>query len=119
MSESSRELFFAQLSDVAPAINKLLKTYPSRIRAHVSTGDVINTYGVSIIFQVFIEVLMGRCNGCGETDFTPPHFDCSNHRFVKGWHEVASGETAAGTEEALRRADALAAKWWDNRHIPA
>lgn len=118
MSESSRELLFAQLSDVAPSIGKLLKTHPSRIRAHVTTGDVINTYGVSMVFQVFVDVLMGRCKGCGETDFTPPNFgDCPNHSFVKGWYEVASGEAKDGTEAALKKADAFAAEWWQNRHI--
>lgn len=120
MSESSRELLFTQLSDIAPAISKLLKSHPSRIRAHVTTGDVINTYGVSMIFQVFVEVLMSRCKGCGETEFTPPNFgDCPNHKFTREWHEVASGETTAGTVEALRRADNLAAEWWQKRHIPA
>lgn len=118
MSESSRELFFTQLSDIAPAISRLLKTYPSRIRAHVSTGDVINTYGISIIFQVFIEVLTDRCKGCGETQFSPPNCgDCPNHRFVKEWREIASGETPTGTQEALRRADKLTAEWLRNRGV--
>ena len=99
MSESSRELFFTQLSDVAPAISKLLKAYPSRIRAHVSTGDAMNTYGVSIVYQVFVDVLTDKCKGCGETQFTAPNFgDCPNHRFVTEWVEVASGEAKEGTD---------------------
>ena len=116
MSESSRELFFAQLSDVAPAISKLLKTYPSRIRANVVTGDALNTYGISIIFQVFIDVLMERCKNCGETQFTSPNVqDCRYHRFRKEWREVASGEAKEGTEAALMRADKHAAKWLEKR----
>lgn len=117
MSESSRELFFLQLFDVAPAINQLLKTYPSRIRAHVSTGDAIDTYGVSIIFQVFVEVLMGRCDRCGETQFTPPNDpDCRWHKFKTEWREIASGE-GAGTQEALNRADKRVAEWLERRKI--
>jgi hypothetical protein len=105
------EIFFVQLSDVAPVITTLLKTYTSRIRAHVSTGDVINTYGVSIIYQVFIEVLTDRCKGCGETQFTAPNFgDCRNHRFAQEWQEIASGE-AESTQEALLRADGHVAEW--------
>jgi hypothetical protein len=111
MSESSRELFFLQLFDVAPAINQLFKTYPSRIRAHVSTGDAINTYGVSIVFQVFIDVLMDRCKSCGETQFSAPNFDyCRGHRFKTEWQEIASGE-GVGTQEALNRADKHVAEW--------
>lgn len=118
MSESSRELFFTQLSDVAPAINKLLKTYTSRIRAHVSVGDVINHYGVSVNYQVFIDVFTHRCKGCGETQFTAPNFgDCPNHRFVKEWQEIASGEAREGSEEALRRADVKVAEWLEKRGI--
>lgn len=118
MSESSRELFFTQLSDVAPAISKLLKTYTSRVHAQVSTGDVINTYGVSIAFQVFIEVLTSRCKGCGETQFTPPNFgDCPNHRFVKEWREIASGEAKEGSQEALKRANVRVEKWLGKRGI--
>jgi hypothetical protein len=117
MCESSRELFFTQLSDVAPAISKCLKTYPSRIRAHVSTGDVINTYGVSIIYQVFIDVLTDRCKGCGETQFTPPNFgDCPNHRFITEWREVASGE-GEGTEAAIILADGHVEGWLKKRGI--
>jgi hypothetical protein len=117
MSESSRELFFTQLSDVAPAVSKLLKTYPSRIRANVTTGDAINTYGVSIVFQVFVEVLMDRCKNCGETQFTAPVDDCRYHRFRKEWREVASGEAEDGTQGALIRADKHAASWLGKRGI--
>jgi len=92
MSESNRELFFTQLSDVAPAVSKLLKTYPSRLRAHITTGDAINTYGISIVFQIFVEVLMDRCKNCGETQFTAPNDACRYHKFNKEWREVASGE---------------------------
>jgi hypothetical protein len=118
MSESSRELFFLQLSDVAPATNQLLKTYPSRINGNVTVGDVINTYGVSIIFQVSIEVLTDRCKNCGETQFTPPNAgDCRYHRFKKEWREIASGEAKEGTQEALGRADVRVAKWLRKRGI--
>lgn len=118
MSQSSRELFFTQLSDVAPAISKLLKTYTSRIRANVTTGDALNTYGVSIVFQVFIEVLMDRCKGCGETQFSAPNFgDCRNHRFAKVWQEIASGEAKEGSEGALKRADAHVIKWLKQRGV--
>lgn len=118
MSESSRELFFTQLSDVAPAISKLLKTYPSRIRANVTTGDALNTYGVSIVFQIFVDVLMGRCKNCGETQFTPPNDpDCRWHKFKTEWREVASGEANEGTEEALKRADRSASKWLEKRGV--
>lgn len=111
MSESSRDLFFLQLSDIAPAVSKLLKTYPSRIRAHVSTGDAVNTYGFSVVFQVFIDVSMQRCKGCGETQFSPPNCgDCRNHRFAQEWQEIASGE-AESTQEALLRADGHVAEW--------
>jgi hypothetical protein len=112
------ELFFIQLSDIAPAISKLLKTYTSRIRAHVSVGDVINRYGVSINYQVFIEVLTDRCRGCNETQFSPPNFgDCKDHRFVKEWREIASGEAKEGTQEALRRADSRVAAWLKKRGV--
>jgi hypothetical protein len=112
------EIFFVQLSDVAPAIATLLKTYTSRIRAHVSTGDVVNTYGISIVFQVFIEVLTDRCKGCGETQFSAPNFgDCRNHRFTKEWQEIASGEAKEGTEAALSRADKRVAEWLRQRGI--
>ncbi len=117
MSESSRELFFLQLSDVAPAIDKLLKTYPSRIQAHISTGDVINTYGVSIVFQIFVEVLMDRCKNCGETQFTPPNGTCRYHRFKKEWREIASGEAKEGSQDALSRADVGVGKWLGKRGI--
>lgn len=118
MSNSGRELFFIQLSDVAPAISKLLKTYTSRIRAHVSVGDALNNYGVSIKFQVFIEVLTDRCKGCGETQFTPPNCgECRNHSFVKVWDEIASGDAKEGSEVALRRADKYVAQWLGKRGI--
>jgi hypothetical protein len=118
MGESNRELFFLQLSDVAPAVNKLLKTYPARVRGHVTTGDAINTYGVSTVFQVFIDVLTDKCKGCGETQFTPPNSgDCRNHRFVTDWMEVASGESAEGTAAALERADVRATEWLSRRGI--
>jgi hypothetical protein len=118
MSQSSGELLFLQLADVAPAINKLLKTYTSRIRAHVSVGDVINRYGVSINYQVFIEVMTDRCRGCNETQFSPPNFgDCKDHRFVKEWREIASGEAKEGTQEALKRADVKTAEWLRKRGI--
>src|SRR5262245_37102532 len=118
MAENSRELFFTQLSDVAPAISKLLKTHPSRIRAQVSTGDAINTYGVSMIFQVFVEVLMGRCDKCGETQFTPPNDpDCRWHKFKTEWREIASGE-GDGTEEALKRANKRVVEWME-KHASA
>ncbi len=117
VSESSRNFLFLQLSDLAPAISKLLKTYPSRLRAHVSTGDVINTYGISIVYQVFVDVLTDRCKGCGETQFTAPNFgDCPNHRFATDWAEVASGE-GEGTEAALERADVRATEWLEKRGV--
>jgi hypothetical protein len=119
MSESSRELFFLQLFDVAPAINQLFKTYPSRIRAHVTTGDAVNGYGVSIVFQVFIEVLMGRCDRCGETQFTPPNDpNCRWHKFKTEWREIASGE-GPGTQEALNRANNRVTEWLKLRGIAA
>lgn len=118
MSKSSREFFFLQLFDVAPAINQLLKTYPSRIRGHVTTGDAINGYGVSVIFQVFIDVLMDRCKGCGETQFSAPNSgDCRNHRFIKVWQEIASGEAKEGTQEALNRADKRVVEWLKKRGV--
>ncbi len=118
MSESNRELFFVQLSDVAPSVHTLLRTYPSRIRAQFATGDVVNTYGVSIIFQVFIDVLTHTCKGCGETQFSPPNFgDCPNHRFKTDWSEIASGEATEGSAEALRKANVLAAEWLAKRGI--
>jgi hypothetical protein len=116
VAESTRTLFFAQLSDVAPAISKLLRTYPSRLRANVTTGDVINTYGISMVFQVFVDVWTARCVGCGETQFTPPNFgDCPNHRFAKEWREIASGEGREGTEAALKQADLRVATWLEDR----
>lgn len=117
MSESSRELFFTQLSDVAPAIKQLLKTYPSRIRTQASTGDAINTYGVSMIFQVFIDVLMDRCGTCGETQFTPANGRCRYHRPRKEWREIGSGESEDGTQEALRRANNRVTDWLKKRGI--
>ena len=117
MSESNREVLFVQLSDAAPAINKLLKTYPSRIRAHITTGDAINTYGDSIIFQIFVEVLMDRCKNCGETQFTAPNDHCRYHKFNKEWREVASGESKDGTQAALKRADKRATEWLKLRQV--
>ena len=117
MPESNREVLFVQLSDAAPAISKLLKTYPSRIRAHITTGDALNTYGVSIIFQIFVEVLMDHCKNCGETQFTAPNDDCRYHKFNKEWREVASGESKDGTEAALKRADKRANEWLKRRGI--
>jgi hypothetical protein len=111
MSESSREFFFLQLFSAAPAIDQLLKTYPSRIRGQITTGDAVNGYGVSVAFQVFIDVLMDRCRSCGETQFSAPNFDyCRGHRFKTEWREIASGE-GVGTQEALNRADKHVAEW--------
>jgi hypothetical protein len=105
-------IFVAQLSEVAPAIATLLETYASRVRVHVSTGDALDSYGVSIVFQVFIDVLTHRCKGCGETQFTPPNFgDCPNHRFTKEWIEIASGEAREGTRDALLRANHHVTEW--------
>ena len=105
-------IFFAQLSEVAPAVAILLETYTSRVRVHVSTGDALDSYGVSIVFQVFIDVLTHRCKGCGETQFTPPNFgDCPNHRFTTEWIEIASGEAGEGTRDALLRANSHVAEW--------
>ena len=105
-------IFFAQLSEVAPAVAILLETYTSRVRVHVSTGDALDSYGVSIVFQVFIDVLTHRCKGCGETQFTPPNFgDCPNHRFTTEWIEIASGEAGEGTRDALLRANRRVAEW--------
>jgi len=104
--------FSAQLSEVAPAVAILLETYASRVRVHVSTGDALDSYGVSIVFQAFIDVMTHRCNSCGETQFTPPNFgDCPNHRFTKGWIEIASGEAKEGTRDALLRANRRVAEW--------
>jgi hypothetical protein len=125
-------IFVAQLSEVAPAVAMLLETYTSRVRVYVSTGDALDSYGVSIIFQVFIDVLTHRCKGCGETQFSPPNFgDCPNHRFTKDWIEIASGEAKEGTRDALLRANRHVAEWiaarnnqiskngWiERRHIP-
>jgi hypothetical protein len=105
-------IFVAQLSEVAPAVAILLETYASRVRVYVSTGDALDSYGVSIVFQVFIDVLTHRCKGCGETQFTPPNFgDCPNHRFTKEWIEIASGEAKEGTRDALLRANRRVAEW--------
>jgi hypothetical protein len=105
-------IFFAQLTEVAPAVAILLETYASRVRVHVSTGDALDSYGVSIVFQVFIDVLTHRCKGCGETQFTPPNFgDCRNHRFTTEWIEIASGEAKEGTRDALLRANRQVAEW--------
>jgi hypothetical protein len=117
VAKNSRELFFTQLSDISPAVSKILKTYPSRIRAHVTTGDAINTYGISIVFQVFVEVLMDRCKNCGETQFTAPNDACRYHKFIKEWREVASGEAKEGTERALMRADNRATEWLKKRGV--
>lgn len=111
-AEHKPGIFFAQLSEVAPAVAILLKTYASRVRVHVSTGDALDSYGVSIVFQVFIDVLTHHCKGCGETQFTPPNFgDCPNHRFTKEWIEIASGEAKEGTRDALLRANGHVAGW--------
>jgi hypothetical protein len=110
--EHKSEMFIAQLSDVAPAIAILLRSYASRVRVHVSTGDALDSYGVSIVFQVFIDVLTHHCKGCGETQFTPPNFgDCPNHRFTMEWTEIASGEAKEGTRDALLRANGRVAEW--------
>ena len=111
-AEHKQGIFFAQLSEVAPAVAILLSTYASRVRVHVSTGDALDSYGVSIVFQVFIDVLTHHCKGCGETQFTPPNFgDCPNHRFTKEWIEIASGEAREGTRDALLRANGHVADW--------
>jgi hypothetical protein len=110
--EHKSGMFFAQLSDVAPAVAILLRTYASRVRVHVSTGDALDSYGVSIVFQVFIDVLTHQCKGCGETQFTPPNFgDCPNHRFMREWIEIASGEAKEGTRDALLRANGHVTEW--------
>jgi hypothetical protein len=111
-AEQKPGIFFTQLSEVAPAVALLLRTYASRVRVHVSTGDALDSYGVSIVFQVFIDVLTHHCKGCGETQFTPPNFgDCPNHRFTKEWIEIASGEAKEGTRDALLRANSHVAEW--------
>jgi hypothetical protein len=105
-------IFVAQLSEVAPEVAVLLETYASRVRVYVTTGDALDSYGVSIVFQVFIDVLTHRCKGCGETQFTPPNFgDCPNHRFTNEWVEIASGEAKEGTRDALLRANRRVAEW--------
>jgi hypothetical protein len=110
--EHKSEMFIAQLSDVAPAVAILLTSYASRVRVHVSTGDALDSYGISIVFQVFIDVLTHHCKGCGETQFTPPNFgDCPNHRFTMGWIEIASGEAKEGTRDALLRANGRVTEW--------
>jgi hypothetical protein len=112
IAEHKPGIFFAQLSEVAPAVAILLRTYASRVRVHVSTGDALDSYGVSIVFQVFIDVLTHHCKGCGETQFTPPNFgDCPNHRFTMEWIEIASGEAKEGTRDALLRANGRVTEW--------
>src|SRR5262245_10322000 len=111
-AEQKPGIFFTQLSEVAPAVAILLESYASRVRVHVSTGDALDSYGVSIVFQVFIDVLTHRCKGCGETEFTPPNFgDCPNHRFTTEWIEIASGEAGEGTRDALLRANSHVVEW--------
>src|SRR5262245_38945205 len=108
------QVFFTQLSDIAPSLALLLRTYKSRISASISTHDVINGYGVTFIFQVKVDVLTDTCRRCGETQFSAPMPECKQHKFESAWQWIADGE-GKDTTEALARADVHAAKWLKKR----
>jgi hypothetical protein len=112
---SMPDFTIVQLAEVAPNVSTILKTYSARIRADISTGDVVNTYGFSITFKVFIEVLTDTCERCGETTFGPPVFDCVGHKFKKHWREVADGESKDGLAVAIANTERKATEWLKRR----
>lgn len=107
--DTNPSVFFVQLSDVAPAISNLLKTHTARIRASVTTHDVVNGYGIGFTYHAFIEILIHKCQRCGEHEYSTPHFDCTGHRYQVEWLEVASAE-GRDFQDALRNAEAVIAE---------
>lgn len=110
MPEQNHTTIMAQLASTAPNVHELLRTRPARIRASVTSGDVINGYGFSLSMTLTVEVLTERCDNCGETQFTAPVFDCRRHRFSREWQHIAD-VSAPSLVEALAALNVAVYEW--------
>lgn len=98
------------LASNTPHLADLLKAQPARFKSSLTSGDAINGYGYSLVLSLTVEVLMHTCILCGETQFTPPHFDCRGHRFQWEWRPIAD-VTATSLPHALTRLDERVGQW--------
>lgn len=111
---NNTDVFFLQLPQIAPAIAEFLKTYPSTLKASITSGDVTGSYGVRMTIVIAAEVLIEQCPSCAETQFDAPTFDCRWHRFEKRWMQIADAEGST-TEKAMRNLDRVVALWMAGR----
>ncbi len=110
--------FLSQVQTLAPSVYQLLTTSPSRLKASLASGDVLNTYGVSFTVVLTIKVLIEQCPSCAETQFNAPTFDCRWHRFQKRWMKIADAEGRT-TENALKSLDRVVNLWLIGRERKA
>ena len=81
------------LATFAPATAQLLRHRAGRLRVTLTTGDALNTYGVSLELTAILELLVHRCKYCGETEYSEPAFSCLGHRFETQWQPLAEATT--------------------------
>lgn len=80
---------FEFLATHMPHVVPVLKTYPTRLNVHLTSGDAINGYGYSVTLYLSVEVLTHICTCCGETQFSPGYFPCVGHRWTHEWRKIA------------------------------
>jgi len=111
-------IFFQNLESVAPSLVKLLSRHHARLNFSVTAHDAISTYGHSLTYHVFAEVLTETCKTCHETQWSKPSFDCSYHRFVVDWRCIANSE-GQSEQDALTNIDRRVAIWLEKINSPA
>ena len=99
-----------ELEKVAPILARTIQEFPSRITVSLTTGDAVNGYGSSVYYVVSLEMLVHLCAACGETQFSRPTFDCSNHRFQTKWL-VIDQQVGPNIEQVLRTVDGKIKQW--------
>ena len=102
----------------APAIKLIETLLPSIITYEVQTGDAINGYGVSKIYDIRVAVIGDNCRLCGESSYTAPYnpdrrlpSSSCQHRWKSNQQtEIAycSGKTL---EEVTKLANKKATDW--------